>query len=357
MARYHVLHETHYDYGSAVSLSQQMLHLIPRRCPWQRCLRFGLELDPPPTYRHAGEDAFGNPVEWLDFNLPHDSLHVRAEMEIEVLPHLPASLADSPAWDAMVARLAYRGGEPPPPADLAAKRFLFESPNVRVKHELAAYAADCFPPGRPVLEAARALTKKIFTEFEFDPEATTVSTPVLEVLERRKGVCQDFAHLMLALLRSFGVPARYVSGYIHRPNKESQSHAWCEAWLPDLGWIGIDPTNDCLVDERFVKVAIGRDFSDVPPNKGIYRGQAAETICVRVETREGVPVVRLRGPSRAKGRGLGEALRDRIRRELARALPDAEGLREFAVRACGEKLALREAANSANERCDRSAPR
>ena len=117
-------------------------------------------------------------------------------------------------------------------------------------------------------------------------DVTLASSPVDDVLEQGKGVCQDFTHLMIAVLRSFGVPARYVSGYIHRPNRESQSHAWCEVWLPGLGWVGIDPTNDCLVTEHFVKVAVGRDFTDVPPNKGVYRGRVQETIYVRVETRE-----------------------------------------------------------------------
>src|SRR5262249_37488468 len=111
------------------------------------------------------------------------------------------------------------------------------------------------------------------------------SSPIDDVLRHGKGVCQDFTHLMIAVLRTFGVPARYVSGYIHRPDKESQSHAWCEAWLPGLGWVGIDPTNDALVGEAVVKVAIGRDFTDVPPNKGVYRGKATESIKVRVETR------------------------------------------------------------------------
>ena len=124
------------------------------------------------------------------------------------------------------------------------------------------------------------------THFEYARDVTLASSPIDDVLEQGKGVCQDFTHLMIAVLRSFGVPARYVSGYIHRPNKESQSHAWCEAWLPDLGWVGIDPTNDCLVDEHFIKVAVGRDFTDVPPNKGVYRGRARESISVRVETRE-----------------------------------------------------------------------
>ncbi|MGL4553254.1 MAG: transglutaminase-like domain-containing protein, partial [Gemmataceae bacterium] len=125
----------------------------------------------------------------------------------------------------------------------------------------------------------------IHQNFTYSRHATLASSPIDDVLTHGKGVCQDFTHLMLAILRTFGVPARYVSGYIHREGKESQSHAWCEAWLPDQGWVGVDPTNDSLVGEPFVKVAIGRDFSDVPPNKGIYRGPAQESIQVRVETR------------------------------------------------------------------------
>ncbi|MCI0641765.1 MAG: transglutaminase family protein [Gemmataceae bacterium] len=126
----------------------------------------------------------------------------------------------------------------------------------------------------------------ISTHFEYARAVTHASSPIDDVLAHGKGVCQDFAHLMIAILRFFGLPARYVSGYIHRPNKESQSHAWCEAWLPDVGWIGMDPTNNQQVDEKFVRVAVGRDFTDVPPNKGTYRGKGLETIQVRVDTRE-----------------------------------------------------------------------
>jgi transglutaminase-like putative cysteine protease len=126
----------------------------------------------------------------------------------------------------------------------------------------------------------------IHAHFEYAPHVTLASSPIDDVLSYGKGVCQDFTHLMIAILRSHQVPARYVSGYVHRTDKESQSHAWCEAWLPELGWVGIDPTNDQLADERFVKVAIGRDFTDVPPNKGVYRGKAQESILVRVETRQ-----------------------------------------------------------------------
>jgi len=128
--------------------------------------------------------------------------------------------------------------------------------------------------------------RHIHTNFLYERDVTLASSPIDDVLAHGKGVCQDFTHLMIAVLRHFGVPARYVSGYIHRQGQESQSHAWCEVWVPDVGWVGLDPTNDSAADERFVKVAIGRDFTDVPPNKGLFKGRASESILVRVETRE-----------------------------------------------------------------------
>lgn len=282
MAHYHVLHETRYTYGSAVSLSQQLLHLVPRLCPWQTCLDFELGLEPEPSWRQRGEDAFGNPVEWLAFYQPHDSLLVRAEMEVEVVPHLPADLDLGPTREELVQRLAYRS-EPPPTEDLAAKRFLFESPHVRVKHELAAYAADCFAPGQALLESARQLMEKIYTEFEFDPEATTVATPVLEVLEQKRGVCQDFAHLMIACLRAQGIPARYMSGYLLTQPPPGQprmvgadaSHAWVAVYAPGAtahDWVDFDPTNNLLPDTQHITLAWGRDFNDVSPMRGVILG-------------------------------------------------------------------------------------
>lgn len=282
MARYHVLHETRYTYGSAVSLSQQLLHLVPRLSPWQTCLDFELGLEPEPSWRQRGEDAFGNPVEWLAFYQPHDSLLVRAEMEVEVVPHLPADLDQGPTREELVQRLAYRS-EPPLAEDLAAKRFLFESPHVRVKHELAAYAADCFAPGQALLESARQLMEKIYTEFEFDPEATTVATPVLEVLEQKRGVCQDFAHLMIACLRAQGIPARYMSGYLLTQPPPGQprmvgadaSHAWVAVYAPGASahdWVDFDPTNNLLPDTQHITLAWGRDFNDVSPMRGVILG-------------------------------------------------------------------------------------
>ena len=282
MARYHILHETEYDYGSAVSLSQQQLHLSPRIVPWQHVAEHQLSVEPEPSWQRYGRDAFGNPVVWLAFDSPHDHLHVRSAMTIEVQPHLPPDPLDaSPAWETVRDRLAYNAA-PLLPGDLEASCFLFESPFVRIKHEFAAYAADCFPPGAPLLAATQALMAKIFREFKFDPEATTVATPVLEVLEKKRGVCQDFAHLMIACLRSLGLAARYVSGYLltHPPAGRPRlvgadaSHAWISVYCPgSVGeWVDFDPTNNLLPDTEHITIAIGRDFGDISPLRGIILG-------------------------------------------------------------------------------------
>ena len=292
MARYHVLHETFYDYGGAVSLSQQMLHLSPRGFEWQKTLRHELVIDPEPSWHRSGEDAFGNPVDWFACYQPHDSLHVRSEMELEVLPRGSIDLSESLPWDALVERLTYHGNTAPLPDDLAAKRFLFESPNVRVKNELREYASCCFPAGRPVLEGVQALMEKIFDEFTFDPEATTVSTPVLEVLAKKRGVCQDYAHFMIAALRAMGLPARYMSGYLltHPPPGKPRmigadaSHAWISVYAPEtaLGWVEFDPTNNLRPDTEHITIGWGRDFSDISPPRGIILGGAAHEPRVEV---------------------------------------------------------------------------
>jgi transglutaminase-like putative cysteine protease len=281
--RYHVLHETRYDYGSPVSLSQQQLHLAPRVLPWQRVEAQRIAIDPEPGWRRDGLDAFGNPVCWLAFHAPHDSLFIRSSMRIAVVPHAPADeeMNSSLPWEVLRRRLAYDASAPLP-EDLDAARYLFESPHVRVKHELAAYAVDCFPAGRPVLLGAQALMQKIFSEFKFDPEATTVATPVLEVLEKKRGVCQDFAHLMIACLRALGLSARYVSGYLLTrppPGKPrligaDASHAWVSVYSPGTGcgWVDFDPTNNLLPDTEHITVAIGRDFADISPLRGVILG-------------------------------------------------------------------------------------
>ncbi len=279
--RYHVLHETRYDYEGAVSLSQQQVHLSPRILPWQQINEQRIDIQPVPSWRRDGSDAFGNPVSWISFHTPHDPLLIRSVMSVSITPHKPANLARSLPWEVVRDRLDY-DATPPLAEDLDAVRFLFESPHVRVKHELEHYAADCFPAGRPILLGAQALMDKIFREFEFDPEATTFSTPVLEVLEKKRGVCQDFAHLMIACLRSLGLSARYVSGYLLTrppPGKPrligaDASHAWVSVYTPgsDDGWVDFDPTNNLLPDTEHITVAVGRDFSDISPLRGTILG-------------------------------------------------------------------------------------
>lgn len=297
-ARYHIIHETSYSYESPVSLSRQHLHLTPRDCPWQSCIAHRITVDPEPTLSRSRIDHFGNPVRQFAIEAPHSSLTVRAESTVEVRPHLPSSssaallpgwLAASMPWEAVRGELAYGAM----PVRLEANSFLFESPYVRVKHEFAAYARPCFTPARPLLEAVHALMNHIHAEFEFDPEATTVSTPVLKILEDKRGVCQDFAHMMLACLRSLGLAARYVSGYLLTQPPPGQprlvgadaSHAWVSVYCPDADggrWVDFDPTNNLLPDTQHITLAWGRDFGDVSPLRGVILGGEAHELDVAV---------------------------------------------------------------------------
>jgi len=281
-ASYLVIHETSYHYDSPVSLSRQQLHLTPRDCAWQRSLAHEIVIQPEPTLTLPRFDHFGNPVRQFAIEAPHSELIVRAESRIEVLPHLPV-LDASPPWDEVQRALAYKTM----PVQLEANSLLFESPYVRVKREFAAYARPCFTPQRPLLEAAQALMNRIHREFEFDPKATTVSTPVLKVLEDRRGVCQDFSHLMLSCLRSLGLAARYVSGYLLTqppPGKPrligaDASHAWVSLYCPDKDgglWVDFDPTNNLIPDTQHITLAWGRDFGDVSPLRGVILGGGDE---------------------------------------------------------------------------------
>lgn len=292
-ALYRITHETRYDYESPVSLSRQLLHLAPRDlssdCPWQICREHSLLIKPEPALQFSRIDAFGNPLTQIAIEAAHHNLMVCAESLVEVFPRIPDE-ANSPSWEVVRKALAYGAH----PVRLDAARYLFESPYVRVKHEFAAYAEGCFTPGRPLLEAAHALMSLIYREFEYDPEATTVSTPVLQVLEEKRGVCQDFAHLMLASLRSLGLAARYVSGYLLTQPPPGQprligadaSHAWVSLYCPvgEEGgrWVDFDPTNDVLPDTQHITLAWGRDFGDVSPLRGVILGGDAHELDVKV---------------------------------------------------------------------------
>lgn len=274
---YRVQHVTRYRYGAPVTLSLHLLHLLPRPLPAQRVDAQQLAIQPDPTECRVRQDPFGNPVVTLAFEQPHQALEVALAMTLWRLPRPPER--ESPPWEAVAAGLTYRG-QALADAELEAQRYRYESPQVRVKRQFADYARDCFGAGVPLLDACRALTRRIHTEFTFDATATDVATPLATVLEQRRGVCQDFAHLMLACLRSLGLAARYVSGYLLTQPPPGQprlvgadaTHAWVEVWCPANGWVGFDPTNDCQPDLEHLVVGWGRDFTDVSPLRGVLLG-------------------------------------------------------------------------------------
>jgi transglutaminase-like putative cysteine protease len=294
--RYRIHHETSYDYASDVLHAHHVLHLVPRPVPFQQCLEHTIRIDPD-SYRRRDEfDAFGNAVTRLEFEHPHQRLEVVTQMEVDVHPRPKVFAGHSMAWEGLCAELAFQGGCPTRD-NLEACRFRHESPYVRVKQEFTDYSAECFPAGAPIMECADRLMVKLHREFKYAPGATTVGTPVREVLKQRRGVCQDFAHVMIACLRSRGLAARYVSGYLREgPMRETPaapaaigagaSHAWVAVYSPPFGWIEFDPTNDLIVSTGHIAVAWGRDFGDVSPLHGVLLGGADHKmqVSVTVET-------------------------------------------------------------------------
>jgi transglutaminase-like putative cysteine protease len=269
-----VQHETRLEYSGPVTESLTEVRMEPVSDREQSCCSFHLAVSPfTELFRY--QDGFSNRVHHFNLRPSHQEVRILAASIVETHPG-PKTLDSSEA--------VYPFERESVP--LETLDFLkFRGP-VRASARLEPLIDELRPkPGMRVAELVHEVLRYIRAHFEYARDVTLASSPIDDLLEHGKGVCQDFTHLMVGILRSFGVPARYVSGYIHRPNKDSQSHAWCEVWLPDLGWIGVDPTNDCVVNDHFIKVGVGRDFTDVPPNKGVFRGPAAENISVRVETR------------------------------------------------------------------------
>lgn len=285
--RYHVLHETHYTYTHPVSLSRQLLHLTPRPTPRQQTLAHRIGIDPSPSERSARRDYFGNLLEYFAVGGSHEKLAVVAESIVEVAGRNGDGAAPhSPAWEYVRDRLRQVGPAPL----LEPSQYLYASPHVEPMVALARYARLDFHRGRPLFDAAFALMRRIHRDFEFDPEATSVSTPLETLLRQRRGVCQDFAHFMIGCLRSLGLPARYVSGYLLTQPPPGQprlvgadaSHAWVSVFCPSTGWTEFDPTNCVQPDDQHITIAWGRDFSDVTPMRGVILGSGEHTVDVSV---------------------------------------------------------------------------
>ncbi|HUS05621.1 MAG TPA: transglutaminase family protein, partial [Bryobacteraceae bacterium] len=272
---YRIVHKTTYRYKHAVSFGNHAVYLAPRSQVHHRCESYELLVTPAPAAQSERADYFGNRVSLFTIQEPHEDLIIEARSRVTI--HGGATWPkQSMAWDEAAAALP---GETTP-ASLEALQFVFESPRIRPNPEFAAYAAASFPPGRPLAEALLHFTARIHGEFHFDSKATDVRTPPEEVLRKRKGVCQDFAHLQIACLRSLNLPARYVSGYLRtypppgRPRLvgADASHAWVSVYCPGAGWLDLDPTNNVVPSESHVTLAWGRDYSDVSPVRGVILG-------------------------------------------------------------------------------------
>ena len=291
MSTFLVTHRTRYRYAEEVVASYGQATLLPRELTHQLVLDARLAIDPAPEDERERTDFHGNRVVHFAIHDPHRLLTVTATSRVEVGVPGPVDL-EVPAAVVPWERVRDRVAVATDPAGLDARMFVLDSPLVPSSPRLAAYADASFPPGRPIVAAIEDLAMRIHGDFEFESGATTVTSTIDDLLDGGKGVCQDFAHLMIGSLRSRGLPARYVSGYLEtrpppgRPKRQGSdvSHAWVGAWIPDLGWLDLDPTNDKRVDDAYVTTAWGRDYADITPLKGIiFTDGTTEKLTVEVD--------------------------------------------------------------------------
>lgn len=283
--RYRVSHRTTYSYDEDVSDSLGIAYLVPRELPWQSVVSRDLSIEPIPLDRSEDVDYYGNTATYFQVTDPHQVLDILAVSEVEARLQHHSTPALAVPWEQ--ARPAVR-------SDVAdawkVQDFALASSLADQTSEAHAYAAESLTPGRPIGEAVEEVMHRIHRDFAYDKTATTVTTTVDDIFDKRAGVCQDFAHLTLACLRSHGLAVRYVSGYLATtppPGKErivgaDATHAWAAVWVPGDGWLALDPTNDQLVNDRYITVAWGRDYSDVPPVKGVIFTEAKKST-LRVE--------------------------------------------------------------------------
>jgi transglutaminase-like putative cysteine protease len=301
-----VRHETLYRYESPVSLAQHRAHLRPLEDLFQQLIDHRLEIEPPPAFRRDSFDALGNAQTHFSLAQPHGQLRVCATSRLQVSPRFDTLQPEaSPPWEALAASLRYVAGAAFEPA----VEFLAPSPFVPRLAELRAYAQPSFPPGCPVAVGTLHLMQRLHAEFAYDSHSTQVDTPLAQAFAQRRGVCQDFAHLLIGSLRMLGLPARYVSGYLlTQPPEQAEgsapmlgadaSHAWVQVWCPRTpgvpsgpaagraaGWLSVDPTNNLVPRTAHVRVALGRDYGDVTPLRGVIRGGGRHQLTVAVHTR------------------------------------------------------------------------
>lgn len=285
---YRVVHRTIYDYSETIASCHNEARLTPRNFERQTCTTNRLVIEPPPSDYRERQDFFGNQVAYFSIQQPHKQLVVQAESEIQVHPtnaQLDYSM-DMP-WETVRANLE-TGIDP---VTLDARQYALNSPMVSVSRDLEHYALLSFTKKRPIMDAVQNLMQRIHTDFAYDPTFTSIATPLETVLKHRRGVCQDFAQLAIGCLRSLGLSARYISGYVETlppPGKArligaDASHAWFSVYIPDYGWLDLDPTNNQKPMDRHITIAWGRDFADVTPLKGVLFGSGEHELTVSVD--------------------------------------------------------------------------
>lgn len=292
--KYTITHTTVYEYSQSVSHCLSETHLLLRNTESQSYSLSEIHVSPEPAEAYERQDVFGNRVSFFRVQQPHQQLVVTSTNEVEISPQQKQSrLIPDISWESALEliKAPIISDKPSTSMLLEAKLFCLESTLARQNHELKHYAAESFSPNRSLHEAISELNQRIYQDFTYDPSFTTVATPLSEVFEHKRGVCQDFAHLAIACIRSIGLPARYVSGYIETlppPGQKKmagsdQSHAWFSIYTPDIGWIDFDPTNNCQTNDQHVTVAWGRDYSDVTPLKGVAIGGNEHQVSVSVD--------------------------------------------------------------------------
>jgi len=285
---YDIRHVTTYSYESPVSFARCSLRLEPRSGDGQQLVSHSVEIRPKPAERTVRRDFFGTHTESVLIETAHRSLRIDSRSRVSVLRQALGRTAPSPSWES-VRDVAFEASSLGPASPVG---YVFASSLVPVLPPVTAYAAVSFAPGKGIVAGSVDLMHRIRSDFKYDPKATVISTPLKEVFEKRHGVCQDFAHVMIAGLRGLGLPAAYVSGYLRtippagqaRLQGADATHAWVSVWCGDeLGWIGLDPTNDLLVENDHIILAVGRDFSDVSPVDGIIVGSRKQKLGVAVD--------------------------------------------------------------------------
>ena len=278
--QYEVTHITRFSYEAPVSRCLNEVHLTPRQLPLQQVLQTGIQVEPSPAFLRHRKDYFGNDVSTFAVIDVHHSLTATAKSLVEVR-RAEDEILSTISWEDARESIAAIEDD----STLEASEFLYASPYVPAVVDIGAFARETFTPGRPLLDAATELSHRIHDEFNYDPKATSIDMPLADVLRKRRGVCQDYAHVMIGALRSLRLAARYVSGYVRSGPKvqgAQASHAWVSVFVPGAGWIGFDPTNDVMPTDGHLTLAWGRDYGDVTPVKGVTLGGGGQTVAVEV---------------------------------------------------------------------------